>query len=377
MTVRFSSRGLRWAASVLALSCACAPAAARAQQQPPQSGKSGEAVIVRQHQTTWPIKTRENVDLWLHGFALLSTDSTTKVPLFRRGYRDEMVVYKNQANVLTQLDANIDRLRDGLKNNPRLADAQFAALYFSSVDDMHAAIDVFIASNGNPRAGKTPGQQMALSVLANYFGTTADRAWLSLFASSLWDEQTRYYHSWWMQQQRVRGPVIDTIQNVWQNLARPRIQRFLNNTQQANGDLLLSPALGGEGRTLTTGGSKNQIVAIPFPERAADAAEPVYVVAHEVTGGIVDHIVTDNISPAQERAGVGAKLRATGTVRAGLLLLEQLVPELADGYARYYLRAAGLTPGASPRAQLAAEFPVSDAMLKEIGQQIETVQGGI
>lgn len=39
----------------------------------------------------WPVKTREHVDLWLHGFALL-TDDTAAVPLFDRGYRDRKSV---------------------------------------------------------------------------------------------------------------------------------------------------------------------------------------------------------------------------------------------------------------------------------------------
>src|SRR5215210_56910 len=56
----------------------------------------------------WPIKTREHVDLWLHGYALLQED-TTFVPFFRRGYSSEMTVLKNRANVLSQLDANRDR----------------------------------------------------------------------------------------------------------------------------------------------------------------------------------------------------------------------------------------------------------------------------
>src|SRR5690242_3059349 len=54
---------------------------------------------------TWGIKTREHVDLWLHGFALLQED-TTFVPFFRRGYGTDMTVLKNRANVVTQLDAN-------------------------------------------------------------------------------------------------------------------------------------------------------------------------------------------------------------------------------------------------------------------------------
>ena len=33
----------------------------------------------------WPVNTRAHIDLWLHGFALLS-DDTGRVPMFKRGY---------------------------------------------------------------------------------------------------------------------------------------------------------------------------------------------------------------------------------------------------------------------------------------------------
>src|SRR5882762_7425545 len=67
----------------------------------------------------WPVKTREQVDLWLHGFAMLQED-TTFVPFFKRGYSTEMIVLKNKANVVTQLDANREKLRARLATNPQL-----------------------------------------------------------------------------------------------------------------------------------------------------------------------------------------------------------------------------------------------------------------
>jgi hypothetical protein len=256
--------------------------------------------------------------------------------------------------------------------------AQFAAMYFPTVDAMRAAIDSYVRTNADPRAPSTVDQQAAYAVLASYFPTPADRAWLSLFASSLWDEQDKYYHSYWMQRQRAQGNVIDSVEAMWQHLMRPRIQRFLNNTQQANGDILLSLPLGGEGRFLnTSGGSKRYVLALPFPDRPSDAAQPLYVIAHEVIATIVSQVVSDNISPAQERQGVGDQLRTVGAVRGGLILLEQFVPELADGYARYYLTAAGVTPNATPRAQLASVFPLPDPIRDGIMTQIKMVQGGI
>src|ERR1700731_2915130 len=72
----------------------------------------------------WPIKTREHVDLWLHGYALLQED-TTFVPFFKRGYSTDMIVLKNKANIVSQLDANRDKLRARLAPNPQLANPPF------------------------------------------------------------------------------------------------------------------------------------------------------------------------------------------------------------------------------------------------------------
>ena len=80
------------------------------------SGGPGPTADQTTPDVIWPVKTREHVDLWLHGFALLQED-TTFVPFFKRGYSTNMIVLKNRANVVTQLDANRDRLRalyDGL-----------------------------------------------------------------------------------------------------------------------------------------------------------------------------------------------------------------------------------------------------------------------
>jgi hypothetical protein len=42
------------------------------------------------------VKTREHIDLWLHGYALVQ-DDTAQVPFFERGYRDRLTVAKKTA----------------------------------------------------------------------------------------------------------------------------------------------------------------------------------------------------------------------------------------------------------------------------------------
>ena len=323
----------------------------------------------------WPIKTREHVDLWLHGFALLQED-TTFVPFFKRGYSTNMIVLKNRANVGTQLDANRDRLRARLAANPQLINAQFVPLSFSSWTEMSQGVDLFMRANGDPRAASSQQQASAIAFLAAYFPTAADRDWLRLFTQSLSDESNKFYHSYWGEQQRERSNVLDLVDTLWQRTYRPRMQRFLNNTQQAQGDVLLSLPLDGEGRSLTNGKQAN-IFTVTFPDRPNDAVQAIYVIAHEAVSGIASTAVTDNITPEQRRTGVGERYQSSAAVRGGALLLQRTSPELYDGYMRYYLNSVNRAPGGSLQATFIATFALPDAIRDALTRQMDVVLGGI
>src|SRR5438045_8482916 len=51
----------------------------------------------------WPIKVREHVDLWLHGYAMLQED-TTFVPVVKRGFGTAMTVPEHRATAVPALD---------------------------------------------------------------------------------------------------------------------------------------------------------------------------------------------------------------------------------------------------------------------------------
>jgi hypothetical protein len=334
----------------------------------PTSGQTSPDVV-------WPVKTREHVDLWLHGFALLQED-TTFVPFFKRGYGTNMIVLKNRANVVTQLDANRDRLRARIATNPQLINAQFVPLSFANWTDLSQTVDLFVRAEGNPRAASSQEQAGAIAFLAAYFQTSADREWLRLFVQSLSDESTRFYHSYWTQQQRERSNVLELVDTQWQQTYRPRMQRFLNNTQQAQGEVLLSLPLDGEGRSLTSGKQTNT-VTVTFPDRPNDAVEAIYVIAHEVVGGIANVAVSDNITPEQRRTGLGERYQSAAAVRAGALLLQRVAPEILDGYMRYYLRSVNRAPGANVQTTFNTVFAVPDTIREALVRQLEVVLGGI
>jgi len=324
----------------------------------------------------WRIGAEEHVDLWLHGFAMLTSD-TGKVTFFTRGYRRDMMALKKQRGVYTNLDANQEKLQQRFTASPALANAQFVAMYFSSLQELSTAMDLFIRANGEPRRASDPTEQQEIALLAQNFPSPADRDWARLFMQSLQDESNRFYHAYWTSEQQTRGAAYAQVNQQWVAQWYPKLSRFLNNTQQGSGQFLLSLPLGGEGRTVN-GGKTSNIIAVNFPTTTDAAPNALFGFAHEAVAKLVDESVTDNTTPAEQRSGATAGYTGNGAVRGGELLIEKTMPDLAQAYMRYYLSQTGATPPTGdPRAAFEAAFPLPTAIVTSLGKAIDSVLAGI
>lgn len=325
---------------------------------------------------TWPVRTSEAIDLWLHGYAMLSPD-TMLVPYFERGYRDRMSTIRRERNASSQLDANRATLLARFVANPALATSgQFLPLYFQTWEQMRQTIDLFVRMGANPNATNDPTARAYIDLLAQMFPSAADREWLRLFTASVEDERVRFYHDYWTDQQRLRANLLSHVDSLWQLQWRPSLQRFLNNSTQQNGEMYLALPLGGEGRTIHFGKQENA-VAVDFPDSRDDSENALYVFAHEIAGTVASDAIRDNTTPAEQRSGATAKYEQSAAVRAGALLLERTIPGSVPGYMRYYLKQAGRTPPTEPRAAFTAAFAIPDAVRDAMGRQLEVILGGI
>jgi hypothetical protein len=327
-------------------------------------------------ETTWPVRSREHLDLWLHSYALLTADSTL-VPYFRRGYRERINAVRRQKNATSLLDANKGKLLDRVLNNPSLATSgQFLPLYFSSWEQMKQVIDVFVRNNGNPGNSNDPNLRAYFGLLSGAFQNVGDREWLRMLTEAVDDESRRFYHDYWTGESRSHATVAAHTDSLWQRQWRPSLQRFLNNTQQQNGELYLSMPLGGEGRTVHFGKAENA-VAGPMPDNLAEAEIALYVMAHEITGAVASAAIADNTTPADQRAGVTSRYEQVAAVRAGAMLLERTIPNAVPGYMRFYLQTAGRTPPPDPKAMFASTFGLPDAIRDAMVRQFDVILGGI
>lgn len=339
----------------------------------------GAAAPDTQPPLRWPVKTLQHVDLWLHAFAVLSDDSAT-VPLYRRGYRDSITVVKNQRNLLTALDANRATLEKGLQRNGYL-NAQFLPFAFANWEEMRATIEQFLQLSGDLRRAPTREAAIRMQMLGSVFTSAADREWLRLFLTGVQDEAVRFYTTEHNRLLRERAGTITVVDSLWQQVYRAKFERFLNNTSQRQGDMVLSLPIGGEGRT-GAGYTGRTMVAVTWPARAVDAEQVLYVLAHEVTGNLVGPAVGDNTTPAEQRAGTADRYVAVGQVHAGAVLLARVAPELVAGYQRYYLGQVGArVPASASAAEVTAAFDrrfslpsvIRDALVR----QIDIVLSGI
>jgi hypothetical protein len=316
------------------------------------------------------------VDLWLHGFALLQ-DDTAKVPVFAREYAERITVLKNSRAILTVLDTARAGLAAVLAERPALNNAQFLPLYFGSWEEMRRAFDYFFRADRLANRERTNEILGIIGFLSSHFPQPADKDFAQRLVRALDAEHAEFHHEWWLAESRARADALAAADTLWQRRWRPRIQRYLNHTQQASGDLVLSLVLGGEGRAVPAGKNNNQY-AVTWPASADSAETMLFAFAHEVAGAVAQAAVNDHLTPAQKRAGADAALVSVGLVRGGALLVEGIEPGMGERYAQWYLAQMGrASPADGALAALAAEFPMPDEMLESMRRQIAIAFSGI
>lgn|GEM_PF-274052 len=377
-TLRRDTVHLSIAVAVLQLSACAQPIPVREPEPVAEPRAAAAPVAQRPRPTTrvlpeassanalarWPIKTSAHVDGWLHAFALIQED-TAHVPLFRRGYRDSLIVVKNRANLVTALDSNYQMLMKRLSNAPGYQNAQFLALQFANWEQMYAAAEQLldgprrqaatsneggrgssIGTFGGPdRKGTANDTDESRAKGAAAFGavfrSAEDKLWLRMFINGVNDEQTRFFAREHSRLVRSRSAVVTAVDSLWQRVYRERFQRFLTNTGQHNGDVLLSIPIGGEGR-VGVGRERQTVIVLPFPGRVEDARDAIVVLAHEVVGGVTASVLSENATAADQRAGTVDRMLPLAQVRAGAMLLERVAPELSAPYMSFYLMQSGV-----------------------------------
>jgi hypothetical protein len=280
-----------------------------------------------------------------------------------------------RANVVTQLDAERDRLRSASPPTRRWPSTRSSWPSPSRRGrSLRGAADAFVQAGGDPRRARDQQTAAAIQFLRESFPAAADREWLRVFAGALEDERARAYHQEWLALQRDRSAALAAAESTWQRAFLPRLGRFLNGTRQPAGELLLSPGHR-RGGAHAAGRRALEPRVVAFPERAADAADAGYVATHELAGSLVGQTsgptTTSPARPAR-RARRPVRERPAG---AAAPAPSAAAPD-SPGYAPLLLREAGLArrPPARRRARRPFPLPAASSTPHAAG---DAVQSGI
>jgi hypothetical protein len=262
---------------------------------------------------------------------------------------------------------------------PQLVGAQFFALHFGLFDELRQTVTLTTEAKGDPRRGSGRAGQAVIALGATYFPTPEALAWAGRFTSALADESQRVHHAEWLAGQRARTATLARIDSLWRARFFPALRNFVRGTQQRYGEIILSPVLEGEGRTITLDATRGPTIVVGYPDTPARASDALYALVHEAAATVAARAVRENITPRQAAAGLGDRLQSAAATRAGLLVLQTALPAEAEGYARFYLRVMRLPIPATGRAvdALIAATPLPAEIVEQMQSLIGTYYEGI
>ncbi len=358
------------AAGALVLASACAPV------EEPATGPLAPAVQpLPPGEVRWTATTRPQVDLWYHGLATIDFRGTAAgLPIHPPQYAERMAAVKRGAGVQpTALERRADELRAVFEAGPRYSSLHFLPLNFPTGEAFIAALQRWIQVGGDPARVPDPAQAQAVAFLSRQFPTDAERRALSTWMEVLGEEGRVFYTAHRERETAALAATVAAVQSEWDALA-PRLRPVMDALQLNQGEILVSPAIGPEGRMLELGRRyARTAVNAPPTGRGPDV---IWATLHEVMYPFVDGVLEDQLAPAQLRDADRPLLARRAAIRSGALVLQQVAPDAVPAYREAHLRWTGVpVPASTIERERAFEraFPLQDPLPAALAQGIQSL----
>lgn len=304
----------------------------------------------------WSVGSSAQVDLWYHGLAVVGFQGFGAVPLYEPGYAAAVGAAKRAAGLSpTLLDNRAPALLDAFRQDSIFEVLHFVPVYFGATSrvEMLDALDAVAHDPKRAPDRVVPGARPGTVILARLLTTAEERRVLADFVAALRDEWSRFFRAY-----RAESLLPDLDRRVAATRRRlggsvePALGPFLERWHLASGVVLLSPAVGLDGRFFDGDprSDRDNIVVVGTGGPPDEGQEALRVVREWCYPAV--RKATEESSPPDRTAAEAESGRAA--VRCGGLLLERRRPEDAADYRRVFLDA-----GAEPTAaNLARTFPI-------------------
>jgi hypothetical protein len=332
----------------------------------PAVGRAAES-----RQPRWSVRSRPQVDLWYHGLATIGAEREELVPPYNRDYAEEIRQAKRERGVAaTRLDSLTDYFRSEFGSKRELQFFDQLPLYFQDAtpEQMLTALRAVADRQVYRRDKVSPEALAGAAVVAQIFTRANLRRVLKRYVEALEEEWQIFYREYWDQTTAANSGRRSDLDEFWATSVAPRLDDFLAERWLDAGTILVSPAVGPDGRLFIgdpDNREDNQVVV--WSPTGSSSRQPAYHVIKEVCHSVVtaalDELVDEN---RQTRP-----LRMTAAVRCGALVLDKYAPILSAGYRRAMMEGVGVAGSATVRRfeqQFALEPEILTALIDEIGR---------
>lgn len=300
----------------------------------------------------WHFGTDPFAELWYHGLAMVGFDGFGRVPLYDAEYAWAARTARRSADVApTPLERERGALQAALAADPAFEVFHFVPLYLTDAP-IDVALDALEALDGGTHARTDARIATEVEALRRVLHEPDQRRTLASFVRALRAERAFL--------PRRDATELDTrargVRDVWQASVDGPLGDFLAREGFGDGRVIVTPALGPEGRILEREGGS---VVVVGATAGTEASAVVGAVVRELCFPTVRRALGPYEAWFDDRTMV-SDVSDQAATRCGSLLLSARAPELVDAYQdRFgstaseaaFLSAAGFPPGAAALEQ--------------------------
>ena len=325
---------------------------------------------VAQSTGEWTFGTDPLADLWFHGLAVVGFDGFGRVPLYDADYAwDVARAQHGLDDEASELSQARGRLLAAFSADPAFEVLHFVPLYFSNAP-VEVALDALADLSGARASSLDPAVVREARSVAAVLPEERQRAVLAEFVNLLRAERAV------VRELEADAPVGSTLRSEWNDLtAIDEFRTFLEREGFPGGEVLVTPALGPEGRFLST--ARGPIVVVG-PGESVEPSAVLGAVIRELCYPAVRRVLTPYEARFQDRRTV-SDVSDRAATRCGEMLVETHRPEwLTDYRVRFsldpsgagFLSTHGFTPGVA-----VLERELDDALRRELHLNDGSVRG--
>ncbi len=315
----------------------------------------------------WSIERSAAADLWFHGLATVGFGAGPATRPYASGYGERMAQLKRARGVYpTPLDRAAEDLLKDLARDPALQTLHFVPLYFPEAtrEEFLTALLAVADEKTNDPERVTRVTRPGVAVLARTVRDGRQRGVLKRFVQALQEEWKLFYGSHWAESTEAVDDRMRAARARWRSAFEPSLEAFLTSQRLDRGTVMLSPALGPDGRLYegVPASRTDNVVAVWLPPELDHQDVVTFSILHEMCYAAVED--------AMQAPGVRASREAAGNaaVRCGSMVLDTYLPDLRAPYDSVFL---SLWAGTGERpADFATAYPLDDGLTRALDRLI-------